>query len=325
MDVFNDQISDQQLMEIMAAMNEEETTPEELSFDEDLLFGGDSGEKSILTFNASVSNKKVISDLQHTPFQIMASTQNFLTTKTINSYPVVKNPNLLLHMNYITRVFNHNAIEANSKERLGLRQYVKLAERVGTKDILIHMPTNGVEVGHIPQGLKVINEELVKKGLIVHLEIAAWTQEVITCWNIRSKASEGKVEEYISEFIDDVMNTAHKLSKNGFKLVLDTAHLFALGAEADVQIKLFRKYKGLMKYAHLNGNVNNKLMSDSHTPIMNANSKLHNWQQLCMCISKLGLICVAEITKYGKEWSDWEKFAKEFNFELVPYHEAYSI
>lgn len=278
------------------------------------------GNKSTLTFNASVSNKKVISELK-TPYQIMASTRNYLTTQTINSYPESKNTNLLLHMNYITRVFNDNAIESNSRERASLKQYAKLAERVGTKDILIHMPTNIVEYKNIAQGMKVIDDELVSKGLICHLEIAAWSQELITFLKVRGEDP----VKYVSAFVDRIVELFGKFRKGGFRVVFDTAHLYALGCEVDDQIKLFHKYCELMKYAHLNGNVNAKYTSDSHAPIMSSQSKLKNWEKLSSYIAKLGLICVAEVTKFGKEWKCWEEYASKFGFELVPFHPQYSI
>ena len=279
--------------------------------------------RSFLTFNASVSNKKVIKDLEDQPFQIMASTRNFLTTQTINNYPKTTNPNLLLHMNYITRPFNINAIESNSKERFSLRQYAKLAEQTGTKDILIHMPSNPEEVNNMFQGFSVINEELISKGLCVHLEIAPWSQELITMKKIRGRQNE--VEKYISEFVDEIIEHMKRFPPNSFMIVFDTAHLYALGAEAKQQINLFNKYRQFMKYAHLNGNVNNKLSSDSHAPIMSNKSKIKDWEELSVEIAKMGLICVAEITKFGKEWEEWVDYASEFGFDLVRFHEQLSI
>lgn len=284
---------------------------------------GSENKRSFLTFNASVSNKMVIKDLEDQPFQIMASTRNFLTTQTINNYPKTTNPNLLLHMNYITRPFNNNAIESNSKERLNLRQYVKLAERTGTKDILIHMPCNPEELNNITQGFNVINEELISKGLCVHLEIAPWSQELITLKKIRGRQNE--VEKYISEFVDEIIENMKRFPPNSFMIVFDTAHLYALGAEVKQQINLFTKYRQFMKYAHLNGNVNNKLSSDSHAPIMSDKSKIKDWEELSVEIGKMGLICIAEITKYGKEWEDWVDYANEFGFDLIRFHEQLSI
>ena len=284
------------------------------------LVGGESHGKSILTFNASVSNKKVVTDLK-TPYQIMASTRNYLTTQTINSYPESKNPNLLLHMNYITRPFNVNAIESGSRERQSLRQYAKLAERLGTRDVLIHMPSNVVEYKNIAQGLKVIDDELCKHGIVCHLEIAAWSQELITFLKVRGEDP----MKYIPDFVDRIIDTFKHFKKGSFQIVFDTAHLYALGCEAEDQIKLFRKYRDLMKYAHLNGNVNAKYTSDSHAPIMSSQSKIKNWQALSKFIANQGLICVAEITKFGKEWKEWESYASEYGFELVPFHPQYSI
>ena len=281
---------------------------------------GGSSKHSFLTFNASVSNKRVISDLVDQPFQIMASTQNYLTTKTIGNYPETKNPNLLLHMNYITRPFNDNAIESNSRARASLRQYVALAHRTGTKDILIHMPSNPVERKNTAQGLRVIYDEIIKGGCMCHLEIEPWTQELITALKIRGRENTDP-DVYVSEFIDRIISFFDKFPPGSFGIVLDTAHLYALGCEAEHQIKLFHRYRKWMKYCHLNGNVNGKLTSDSHVPIMSSKSKLKNWELLSTEISKMGLICVAEITKFGKDWDEWEDYAKRFGFDLVRFHE----
>lgn len=316
---FNDTLFNEEETNENESMNESVVDSE--SMNESLLLGGSSDNRSILTFNAAVGNKKFIAEL-NVPFQIMASTRNYLTTTTINSYPESKNENLLLHMNYITRVFNNNAIESNSRERASLRQYAKLAKRLGTKDILIHMPTNVIEYNNIAQGMRIINDELLKEGLVCHLEIAAWSQELMTFLKVRNN---NDVVGYVSEFVDRIVELFKSFTKSGFRLVFDTAHLFAIGCEVKEQIALFHKYRPLMKYAHLNGNVNCKYSSDSHTPIMNSNSKIKQWGDLCSVIGKMGLICVAEITKFGKEWSEWEKFAREFGFQLVPFHEQYSI
>ena len=313
----NDETVDETINEPIDEVIDE--TNDDPAIDDSSITGG---ARSILTFNASVSNKKVIKDLEDQPFQIMASTRNYLTNQTISSYPESHNPNLLLHMNYITRVFNNNAIETNSRERFSLKQYAKLAARVGTKDILIHMPCNPIEAKNIAQGLRIIHDELISHKLVVHLEIAPWTQELITAKKIRSR---NDVVNYISEFVDEMIQHMNRYAAGSFMLVFDTAHLYALGAESKDQIILFNKYKKYMKYCHLNGNVNGKLTSDSHAPIMSDKSKIKDWEDLSACIAKLGLICVAEITKYGKDWEEWEDYAKEFGFDIIKFHEQLSI
>jgi len=282
---------------------------------DEVIEGGNSKSRSILTFNASVSNKKVISDLESVPFQIMATTRNYLTKAMISNYPETHNPNLLLHMNYITRPFNDNAIETNSRERASLRQYALLAQRTGTHDILIHMPANLTEYINMAQGFRVISDELIKQNMVVHLEIAPWTQELINHLKLQENP------QVVVEFLDKVISRFNKFPKDSFKIVFDTAHLYALGYEAEEQIKLFHKYRQYMKYCHLNGNVNAKYTSDSHAPIMSSKSKIKNWELLSAEIAKMDLICIAEITKFGKQWGEWEDYAKKFKFQLIPYHE----
>lgn len=96
--------------------------------------------QSILTFNLSVSgNKNNIKTISE-PFQILPATQHILLDRYIEPYPTSSNPQIILHMNYITRCFNPVAIMNDSPVRMSLRQYVKLANKLGTKNILIQMP-----------------------------------------------------------------------------------------------------------------------------------------------------------------------------------------
>ena len=279
----------------------------------------DGGAKSILTFNASVSDKNIVSVIEE-PFQCMPSTRNYLTDASIQAYPKSNNTNLLVHMNYITRPFGDNAIESNSRVRYSLRQYQKLIAHIGTNDVLIHMPSNPIELRNLAQGLSVINDELCNHGITVHLEIACWSLDLVRAL----KVNQSNAIDVVGKFVDAVL-TACKRYQGKFYIVFDTAHLLANGCTADMQIMLFDKYRKYMKYVHLNGNINGMFTSDSHVPIWHGKSKLVNYENMAKHIASMGLICIAEVTKAGDNYDKWKAFSDEMGFNLVKFHPAYSL
>lgn len=274
---------------------------------------------SILTFNLSVVDKKNITSINE-PFQIMPSTRNMLSDKTISAYPKCNNDKIIIHMNYITRVFKKDALENDSSERYSLRQHVKLANKLGTKNILIHMPSNENELSNLGAGFKVMYDELVAKGLIVHLEIASWSKSLMNTLEIQK----GDPKEYVTNFITKVVGYMNAFPPNSFYIVMDTAHLFANGCEVDDTIYIMNKFKDRCKYMHLNGNVNGKFTTDSHTPMFASNNKIKDWDKLSKFCASLNIVCIAEVTKYGAKWDEWEKYARDNGFALVKYNEDYS-
>lgn len=274
---------------------------------------------SILTFNLSVSDRKNVSSIDE-PFQIMPSTNNFLTDKSISSYLTSSNPNILLHMNYITRVFRKDALELNSLQRRSLKQYVKLGKKLGTRNVLIHMPCNPDEYENLGYGFKVMYDELVKEGMIIHLEISAWSKDFVDLMDARNNDP----KEYVVGFITKIMEYANAFPEGTFYIVFDTAHLFADGCESEDMFYIMNKFRSKIKYVHLNGNINSKYNTDSHVPIFSPKNKMSDWNKVCEFCASLGVVCVAEITKMGSKWEDWEQFANEFGFKLVKQNDKYS-
>ena len=275
---------------------------------------------SILSFNLSVSDKNNVATINE-PFQIMPSTRNYLSDISINSYPTCKNEKIIIHMNYITRIFRKDAIESNSPERESLRQYVKLANKLGTRNILIHMPSSKDEMENIGIGFKIIYDELLKKDIVVHLEITAWTKNLMD----EMKIYDGDSKEYVSNYLTKMINYMNIFPANKFYIVIDTAHLYSNGCEADDMIYLIKKFKDKIKYIHLNGNINPKFTSDSHVPIFTKKNRINDWEKLSKFCSSLDVICIAEITKYGVEWKEWEQYANDTGFKLVKFNEKYSF
>jgi hypothetical protein len=73
----------------------------------------------MLTFNTSITDKKNLATI-HNPIQIMPSTTHILTEKTLKEYEEAKinNPDILIHINYICKIFSPSAVPENSVAHL---------------------------------------------------------------------------------------------------------------------------------------------------------------------------------------------------------------
>lgn len=277
---------------------------------------------STLTFNMSVSDRKNINSVLD-PYQIMPSTQNFLFDKSINTYLDGSNDGIILHMNYITHVFSSNSIENDSTVRQSLRQYVKLAQKLGTKNILIHGPYTNNEWQNLSFGMKVIYDEIIDKGMVLHLEIPSWSSDFIHKMNPNLN-EDPKV--YLIEYFGEIFKYLSAFPKGSYYIVPDTAHMFANGcATFDDFAFILNKIKSNIKYIHLNGNVNYMFKSDKHCPMFMEDNKIKCWKELSKFCADMGVICIAEVTKVGSTWDEWTKYANEFGFNLVEFNEKYSI
>ena len=274
---------------------------------------------SILTFNMSVSDREAVAT-NTDPFQIMPATTNYLFDGSINKYIGCNNPKILLHMNYITRVFGEESIANMSKVRSSLKQYRKLGEKLGTKNILIHAPYTVKEWENLKNGMQVIAEEIAHQGFVAHIEVPAWSKDMQEFMNQDLK-QDPKI--YLVTYIDEILKYESLFPNHSLKLVMDTAHLFANGCKSKEDFEfLFDKYRPWMEYVHLNGNKNAIFKTDAHVPIYNAESKLRCWQDVAKLCST-GFICIAEVTKVGSTWKKWEDFATEFGYKLVKKNDEY--
>lgn len=280
-------------------------------------------EGSVLTFVANVSDKHNLSYIKDA-FQIMPSTLNFMTDRVINQYVKSSLPLLLIHINYITNVWSDTAIERGSTVRLSLRQYVKLAQLLGTRNILVHLPSSLSEWNRIDIGFKVLKDELLDVGMVAHLEIPAF-----------SKSLEIDIDIYfdtICKYIDAVSGHSGEKSTTDYNqciypsncfLVMDTAHLHAnhCGGIAGT----IRKYIHRIWYVHLNGNKNMPGKKDYHVPIFHSENKIKQWESVCREIALLKVVCVAEVTHSGKSWEEWTQFASAYGFRVVDKNTAWNI
>ena len=279
---------------------------------------------SCLTFNFSVSNKALLADYDH-PFQIMPATTNYINDSDIAKYKNagISNPDILIHMNYITRFFSTKSIENDSRTRWSLRQYAKLADAIGTTNILVHMPKSSQELHNLAAGFKVIYDELLSKGFSVHFEIVSWTKELIA----ELQATKENCYELIVAQYTELFKLAKEFNvEDTTYVVIDTAHAYADGCDAATIIKLINTYRAKSKYVHLNGNCRIQFTSDSHVPMFSPDNKIIDSHIISEAVAKMDdLICVCEITKEASDEAKWVEYASTFGFKLVPKNKAASM
>lgn len=319
---------------------------------------------SILTFNASTTNRKQLS-LIECPFQIMPGGRSALTSADVEKFIETNNPDILIHSSYITRPFG----KAGPITEMNLENYVELGKRLGTKDILIHMPTSKQEYDNFQRGLGMLIDLVIKKGFNVHLEITAFAKdlrsklelcleelpkgkltkrlnEIVhdlgrdkedklpTEMKINGRALDiSKPETYqelsfevISNYIDELFGYIPAIYKKQFYFVPDTAHLYADGLDGKLQVKLMEKYKDQIKYVHLNGNLSPMMCkTDKHVPIYDERNKIQETEELSQFLSSSGFICITENSTVSGEYSEWVKYATKYGFKLVPENKLFSM
>lgn len=283
----------------------------------------------MISFNCSVSgDKKFLCDYT-VEMQIMPNTKKVMTESMIKEFPIVEQERIAcVHVSYITRPFNEKFL-APTWQQLNLANYIQLANRIGFKYLLVHGPESINEwklfygtIDVLKQIVKKVNSanklnkckaEIIiempsfKSGFIDYLK----TEISLTCNKDIKNIS---AVDYISYYFDCI-------TKNGFEIVLDTAHLFANGCNVDQMITLFEKYKSNMHICHLNGNKSVQFHPDNHCPIFVEKNNIKDYPKLMEYLSKTDLILVAENGSDGVEYTDWEKFAKQFNLKIVPFNE----
>jgi len=284
----------------------------------DIILGGVS---SILTFNMSVTDRNALVEVGDIPFQIMPSTNNFLSTKSINDYIEMSNPKLLIHMNYITKPFSISAVEINSKTRVNLRQYRILSDRLGTKNILIHTPDSEDEYINTGYGMKIIHDELIKYGKIIHFELPVFSLDLQRL--LGAEKSSDPIPKHIHMYMNKLMKYLNVLPHGSWKLVIDTAHMWGNGCDEMQIINILEEYSKHIEYIHLNGNIKRMFSKDTHAPIFSKSNLLPH-DNLSKYISSKHFICICEITKEGAEWKDWEAYASKYNLTLVPFNHKFS-
>jgi hypothetical protein len=304
--------------------------------------------QTIITFNFSVTHKAELSRYPE-PFQVMPCTIQYLTQKMVDNYAPGFNPNTIIHMSYVIKPFGNKlrvTKEGSEKTNSELfteifRNYALLASKLGTKNILIHLPESETEFKNLNDGLHLIYEAFKGLDVIIHFEQPSWSKDFQKYIRIITRDPSNVQQHRPTEKMDLYYNTyylnaclAHiksifSVSSNPlqFRLVLDTAHLFANGLNVEEMIQLLKMYNSHIDFIHLNGNLNEMYKSDSHVPIyLHQNKFLNEVPILMEYLVSTHKICIAELTKQETgAWPWWCDFCKESKVHLVRYHKAFGI
>jgi endonuclease IV len=242
----------------------------------------------------------------------MPCTTQYLNERMIENYYETCNENIMIHVSYVVKIYNP---DTSDTQRSLLRQYKNLAMKLGTKNILIHLPSSKKEFENLEYGIKLIKDELTDKGIIVHFEQPAWTKDLLKY--IKSQELETDLNNNVFYF-EQCLN--HITTLKNWRIVLDTAHMFSNGLETNTMIKLFETYDDKIEYVHLNGNEHPQYSTDSHVPIFAKNNLIKNTKILLQYLAKKNKILICEVTKKNGNWDDWVNLVEEFGFNLVEHN-----
>lgn len=278
-----------------------------------------------LSFNVSVAGNKSFLETYTEEFQIMPSQRKIITPSMIASFPEIAAKRLsCVHTSYLTRVFSEKILSVQNFQRTNLLNYLALAERIGFSSILIHGPESMREWRFIDSSFEIVkelNKEHPDVNVIVEIPsfkgdfINELKQLMTEDSSVKySKSSEISVTDYISYYLDRII-------KNGFEIVLDTAHLFANGCTVEDMIALFTKYAKNMRICHLNGNKNKMFTSDAHCPIFSTKNQIEKVDVLMRFLAKTSLLMITENTSDGTDYVSWQRFAEFYDLKIIANHE----
>ena len=275
----------------------------------------------ILSFNVSTSDKENLKNIDG-PFQIMPGGRATLSYKMIDQFPVMTNDRILIHANYLTRPFT---FEPSFLTKTNLSNYAILAKKLGTKNILIHMPSNVKEYENYNIGLQLIIEKIIKEGCLCHLEVNPISIELRKYLDMKSDDASNLREKYY-EYIDWILAGIPIRYKDKFRIVIDTAHMFSNGFNGLDMIAFIKKYLQYVDFIHFNGTkaifANTK---DLHIPMYLPMNKIENVDELVTYISQTGKILIAEDSTEKGTYVDWCKFCKKYGIKIVKENEMMSI
>lgn len=270
----------------------------------------------ILTFNASTEGKnKDEFPLIKEPFQIMPGGRSKLSSRLISQFPECQNKDIIIHASYITRPFSEVSTFIS---RENLKHYLHLCERLGTKNMLIHLPTNVKEFSNFSLGLEMIIKILSINNIICHFEIAPLSKELRDYLEINKENAYDK----IIEFVEKLFSQIPEKFKTYFKFVPDTAHLFANGVSGENIINFIDKFKSKINYIHLNGCKSAQFAPDKHTPIYKSN-KIENVDEIMKYLVKNKFILITENSTEKGTREEWVKFCEKYKIEIVKPNDVY--
>lgn len=265
--------------------------------------------RSLVTFNCSTSNRRALAELT-CPFQIMPGGHKCLSAAELATFEEMKNENILIHMNYITRPFSN---EISAVTKLNIKNCVKLAHRLGTQHILIHMPSNINEYNAYAIGLDFLFKEVCDKGCILQLETNPLSKELRNYLEIDKKNAVAKYYEYTNH----ILSMIPQKYKKSVHIVVDTAHLFSNGLYGEDMPAYIQKYLNLIDFIHLNGNLNSILTKDAHVPMYDSRNRIDSVDELMEYLSSIKRILVTENSTEKGEYKRWQAFCKKYELDLV--------
>lgn len=258
-----------------------------------------------LSFNISVSDRDFIKNSDQ-PFQIMPTRNGWLTDRQIASYSEGLNKQILIHTSYVTRVFSPTLLySADTKKKLEnlLNQYIKLAHKLHTPYILVHGPYSTKECNKFDEGLKML-QELTKNNPDIKfvIEIPSFTKELLT-----------HLKDKTLNFIDEYIG---KIVKNGFEIVIDTAHTFNNTLSNEEVLMLVKVYSKSISWIHFNGNLCPPISKDKHCPMYVRENLIKDPIRFTQELLKLTK-CVFISETVENNYNEWKKFCDKTGLKII--------
>ena len=261
----------------------------------------------MLSFNISVKGHDLPNDF---PYQIIPATKGYLNIKNVKSYKKKHNPGIIIHFNYLLRPFTQL-----TKSHEQLYMYVQLANRLGSKHLLCHLPNTLMEFQNFEKGYHCLIDSIYGELL---LEIPSWQKSLIDTFT-------GTYRENILKYFQPLLELLKKEDKP-VKIILDTAHLYNNGCTS---LEDFRYTMNILRgflsdYIHFNGNQKEPYTNDKHIAFFNQdeNHMAKNFKDYDLfikyCIGKFNiLICENNFTRYPivQEYFD---YAEKNGVKIIP-------
>ena len=267
----------------------------------------------MLSFNISVKGHDLPNDF---PYQIIPATKGYLNIKNVKSYKKKHNPGIIIHFNYLLRPFTQL-----TKSHEQLYMYVQLANRLGSKHLLCHLPNTLMEFQNFEKGYHCLIDSIYTQckydGELL-LEIPSWQKSLIDTFT-------GTYRENILKYFQPLLELLKKEDKP-VKIILDTAHLYNNGCTS---LEDFRYTMNILRgflsdYIHFNGNQKEPYTNDKHIAFFNQdeNHMAKNFKDYDLfvkyCIGKFNiLICENNFTRYPivQEYFD---YAQKNGVKIIP-------
>ena len=271
----------------------------------------------MLSFNASTVDREALASI-HEPYQILPGGRSSFQAKDATTFKEGKNENVLIHASYITRPFKE---DVSNVTRINLRNYATLAKRIGTKDILIHMPSNITEYEEFAFGVDAIIEYVIKNDCVCHLENNPLSKEL----QKYLKMDRSNAVKVYNEYTEQLIKILPPRYADKFYICVDTAHLFANGFNTDAMIDYIKKYNKLIKYIHFNGNMNPMFTKDKHVPMYRSDNRIDKVDELTKYCASTKKILIAEDSTEKGTYDDWCKYCSKYGISIVKFNSLYSI